>query len=135
MSKASFLFDLYEIFNSKKSTNFKKSANGNSIYYWLFFIIVLYIIAHIVLVYSTMFEKDITVSEKYIRPYSDGGKFRVIDDKGNTYIVADNIYLLEFNSADDYAKLEKGSTYRVYGYWFRFPFFSWFPIIYKVDKK
>ena len=36
-------------------------------------------------------------------------------------------------SADDYSKLEEGKTYKVYGYWFRFPMLSWFPRIYKIE--
>ena len=35
------------------------------------------------------------------------------------------MYLLEFNSADDYALIKEGETYKVYGYWFRFPLLSW----------
>jgi hypothetical protein len=120
---------LYEIFNVKKY------MNGRYTYYWLFLLLVLFVVGNIVLIYATKFEKNITISEKYVRPYGKSGRYRVVDDKDNTYTVGDNIFLLEFNSADDYAKLKEGVTYHVYGYWFRFPLFSWFPVIYKLDEK
>ena len=45
--------------------------------------------------------------------------------------IVDSIFLLEFNSADDYAQMKEGQTYKVNGYWFRLPLLSWFPKIYK----
>ena len=71
------------------------------------------------------------------------------------------MFLLEFHSADDYAMIIEGKKYntlisiqvilvihevaiininiiiiqyKVYGYWFRLPFMSWFPKIYKYKE-
>lgn len=98
----------------------------------LILIFVLYIVLSAILIYSSKFEKTISVSEKYIRA-SKSNPFRVVDDKNNTYIVTDSVYFLEFNSSDDYGLVQVGKTYKVYGYWFRLPFMSWFPMIYKFE--
>ena len=99
------------------------------IWIWIF---VLYIVISAMSVYLTTFEKTISISEKYVRP-SKRGSFRVIDNENNTYIVSDSVYFLEFNSSDDYGLVQVGNTYKVYGYWFRVPFMSWFPRIYKFE--
>ena len=95
-------------------------------------IVLLYIISSIIMIYFTKFEKTIRVSEKYIRP-SKYSNFRIVDDKNNTYIVTDSVFFLEFNSSDDYGIVQVGQTYKIYGYWFRLPFMSWFPMIYKLE--
>ena len=42
--------------------------------------------------------------------------------------------ILESNSADDYAMIKEGKKYKAHGYWFRLPFMSWFPKIYKYKE-
>jgi hypothetical protein len=109
---------------------FFKQANKN----WKYVIIVLiiWVVLACVSVYFTRFKKQITVKEKYIKP-GKHGKYRVVDDKGNNYDIVDNIFVLEFDSADDYGRVQVGQTYTVSGYWFRLPLLSWFPRIYAVS--
>ena len=87
-----------------------------------------------------MFEKEITITitigQKYVRP---AGRYRyshyqIVDTEGNNYVLGDSVFLLEFNSADDYAMIKEGKKYKVYRYWFRLPFMSWFPKIYKYKE-
>lgn len=97
----------------------------------LILLLVIWIICSILMIYSTQFTKTITIKEKYVKPQGRyGSRYRIIDENGNNYELTDSIFLLEFDSADDYSKLQEGKTYKVYGYWFRFPILSWFPRIY-----
>ena len=96
--------------------------------------ILIFVLLNIALIYGTRFTKTITVKEKYIRA-GQKSKYRIVDEDENVYELGDSFFLMEFDSADDYAKIDVNSSYKVYGYWFRLPIFSWFPIIYKFDKK
>lgn len=113
-------------------SNFKKFFRGDNYVNILILLLVIWIIGSILMIYSTTFTKTITIKEKYVKP-SKKSTYRIIDENGNNYELADSIFLLEFDSADDYSKLEEGKTYKVYGYWFRFPMLSWFPRIYKIE--
>merc|ERR1712146_747131 len=62
------------------------------------------------------------------------GHYQIVDTEGNNYVLGDSVFLLEFNSADDYAMIKEGKKYKVYGYWFRLPLMSWFPKIYKYKE-
>lgn len=94
-------------------------------------LVIIIVVVPVLSIILTRFEKTITVSEKYIKPGSKNTKYRIIDNNKNTYEIVDSIFLLEFNSADDYAQMKEGQTYKVNGYWFRLPLLSWFPKIYK----
>ena len=97
-------------------------------------LLLIYVLLNITLIYGSRFTKTITIKEKYIRA-GQRSRYRVVDQDDNVYELGDSFFLMEFDSADDYAKIDVNSSYKVYGYWFRLPIFSWFPIIYKFDKK
>lgn len=101
---------------------------------WLILVLIVWVVVSVVSVYFTQFTRTITIKEKYVKP-GKRGKFRIIDTNGENYEIVDNLFLLEFDSADDYGNIEVGGTYTVHGYWFRVPIFSWFPRIYKVKNK
>ena len=84
-------------------------------------------------IHFTKFEKIVTVTDKFVKPGSRSRStyYHVVDSNGDTYRLTDSLYLFEFNSSDDYARLKIGNRYKIYGYWFRYPIFSWFPMIYK----
>lgn len=113
--------------NILKSLDFTKLKTNTIV----IILITIIIIVPVLSILLTRFEKTITVSEKYIKPGSKNTKYRIIDNNKNTYEIVDSIFLLEFNSADDYAQMKEGQTYKVNGYWFRLPLLSWFPKIYK----
>ena len=97
-----------------------------------FILLAIIIISNITILFFTQTTKIITVKEKYIRAgrYST---FRIVDTNDESYELSDNILLMEFNSADDYAKMQVNQTYKVYAYSFRLPFLSMFPKIYKFE--
>ena len=108
--------------------------DGIKIYLYIFiFIIVIYYVIHFLSLFLTKFQKTIVVTEKYIKPYKNYSYYQFVDSNDKTYRLVDSIYLLEFNSGDDYAQLKVGKKYKIYGYWFRYPMFSWFPLVYKVS--
>ena len=116
--------------NILKSLDFTKLKTNTIV----IILITILIIVPVLSILLTRFEKTITVSEKYIKPGRKTTHYRIIDNKKNTYEIVDSIFLLEFNSADDYAEMKEGQTYKVNGYWFRLPLLSWFPKIYKFSS-
>ena len=104
------------------------------IYLYIFiFIILVYYIIHFLSIFFTKFQKTVVITEKYIKPIKNNSYYQFVDSNDKTYRLVDSIYLLEFNSGDDYAQLKVGKKYKIYGYWFRYPMFSWFPLVYKVS--
>mgnify|MGYP001313116066 CR=1 FL=1 len=116
--------------NILKSLDFTKLKTNTIV----IILITILIIVPVLSILLTRFEKTITVSEKYIKPGRKTTHYRIIDNNKNTYEIVDSIFLLEFNSADDYAQMKEGQTYKVNGYWFRLPLLSWFPKIYKFSS-
>jgi competence protein ComGC len=100
----------------------------------VFLILVVLVIVYVLSIYLTMFEKEITIGQKYVRPAGRSTYYQIVDTEGNSYILGDSVFLLEFNSADDYAIIKEGKKYKVYVYWFRLPLMSWFPKIYKYSE-
>ena len=102
-------------------------------YHIAIFLLIVIMISNITILFFTQTTKIITVKEKYIRSgrYST---FRIVDTNDESYELADNIMLMEFNSADDYAKMQVNQKYKVYMYSFRFPLLSMFPKIYKFES-
>ena len=116
--------------NIMKSLDFTKFKTNTIV----IVLVIILVIVPVLSILLTRFEKTITVSEKYIKPGRRATHYRIIDNKKNTYEIVDSIFLLEFNSADDYAQMKEGQTYKVSGYWFRLPLLSWFPKIYKFSS-
>ena len=108
-----------------------KTKNQNLFYISL--VLFIFFILHILGLYFTKFEKTITIADKFVKPGNKKSNYTVIDNNDNTYTITDNILLWEFNSGDDYAEMKIGKTYKVYGYWFRYPMFGFFPKIYKYE--
>lgn len=62
-----------------------------------------------------------------------GHEYRVYTDCG-TYIMEDQATRLNFNSADNYGRLEVGKTYEIVGSGYRIPFLSMFKAINSVKE-
>ena len=116
--------------NILKSLDFAKLKTNTII----LILVIIFVIVPVLSILFTRFERTITVSEKYIKPGRRRTHYRIIDNNKKTYEIVDSIFLLEFNSADDYAQMKEGQTYKVNGYWFRLPLLSWFPKIYKFSS-
>lgn len=115
---------------------FKKNMfNDNKIYFYIFiFLIIIYFIIHFLSINFTKFQKTVVITEKYIKPSKNYSYYQFVDSNDITYRLVDSVYLQEFNSSDDYAQLKVGKRYKIYGYWYRYPIFSWFPLVYKVSE-
>ena len=96
----------------------------------IFLILVILVILYVLSIYLTMFEKEITRGQKYVRPAGRYSYYQIVDTEEN-YSLGDSVFSMKFNSADDYAMIKEGKKYKVHGYWFRLPLMSWFPNIYK----
>lgn len=109
----------------------------NITFYLIIFATIIFLISfvfRITLILFTRFQKTITVSEKYVRPSNKSVRYHVIDNDYNNYQLVDSVFLMEFDSGSDYAKLKPGQTYKVHGYGFRYPMLSMYPRIYKVEQ-
>lgn len=106
----------------------------NKSYNIILYLLALLVVIRLLSIYLTKFTKTVTVTEKYVRPGYRKSRYHFVDSENNNYILQDNLLLLEFDSADDYAKLQVNNTYKIHGYWFRLPLLSWFPSVYKVSK-
>lgn len=113
-------------------TNFDKLLINLGIGFLIFILLV-----PIIFYYSTSFEKDITIKEKYTsQVYGRYGTstplYYIVSSDDITYQIVDMWWMFDFNSIDDYAKLNVGKTYHVKGYGKRIPFFSMVNKIYDI---
>ena len=99
----------------------------------LFILILAAIIFNIVLYYTTHFEKTITIKDKYTRYRRHSSNYHVVDTDNNIYQVGNVWFKLDFNRAEDFAKLEKGKKYKVEGYGIRVPMIDMYKNIYQID--
>ena len=113
----------------------EKDSGSWIIYFYLSILIAIFIL-NFVYVYSTRFERTITIKEKY--NYASGGSRNltvsntVMDETGNVYVIGNSLPLLHFTAAEILMKIEKDKTYRVQGYGWRIPILGMFPRITKL---
>ena len=90
----------------------------------------------IIFYYSTSFEKDIIVKEKYTSQvygkYSTRPIYYVVSSDDTTYQLINMWWKFDFNVMDDYAKLNVGKTYHVKGYGKHIPFLGMVYNIYDI---
>jgi hypothetical protein len=113
------------------------SAQYDMLRFYVFFVTIVLLVSfvsHVLAILFTRFQKKITVSEKYVKPSYKKTYYHFVDADENNYQLKDSLFLWEFDSGNDYAKLKPGQSYQVHGYWFRFPLFSWYPQIYKLER-
>lgn len=93
----------------------------------------LQVLVDVLLVVFTRFERTITVKSK--EPYStgEGRSFTtrnvVSDSEGRLYSVRSAPLLLHFSSAEVFATLKEGATFKVAGYGVRVPLLGWYPTL------
>ena len=68
------------------------------------------LLLYVLSVYLTTFEKEVTIGQKCARPAGGSTYCQVVDAEGNSYVLGDSVFLLEFNSADDYAMIKEGKN-------------------------
>lgn len=87
------------------------------------------ILVNVIYVYSTRFERTITVKEKH--EYATGKYMRntILDENSNAYQVSSSIPLLHFTDAETWLHLEKNNKYTISGYGWRVPILGMYPNI------
>lgn len=79
-------------------------------------------------------EREITVTDKYIKRSGEADIYLIVDENKNTYKITDLFFKFKFNSTDLYNELEKGNTYKVKTSGFRIKILSQYPNINKIEK-
>ena len=51
-----------------------------------FIILVVLVILYVLSIYLTMFEKEITIGQKYVRPAGRYSHYQIVDTEGNNYM-------------------------------------------------
>ena len=115
--------------------NFLKGKN-NYFQYLLILLafLLLTVIVDVALYFTTHFEKEITISNKYIRTTRRSSRYHLVDQKDENYRVNNLWFKGDFNRGDDYGLLKEGNTYKVKGYGIRVPVLNMYKNIYSVKK-
>jgi len=79
-------------------------------------------------------EREITVTDKYIKRSGEADIYLIVDENKNTYKITDLFFKFKFNSTDLYNELEKGNTYKVKTSGFRIKILSQYPNINEIEK-
>ena len=84
-------------------------------------LVILFMLMHMVYVYSTRFTKRITVQRTYTSLESESRNsirttYHVVATSGHVYDVSNSFWLWSWGAADKWAALQKGKTYTVSGY-------------------
>lgn len=111
--------------------NFFKKNQWNIFFIILAFLL-LRLIIDVILFYTTQFEKQITVSNKYHLQRSS--RYHVVTKNGTNYRVTNVWFKGDFNRGDKYGILENEKSYLVKGYGIRIPLLNMYKNIYSVKK-
>ena len=106
-------------------------SNIGFIVFIIIFIVVLF--AGVINYIFNSFEITITIKDKYIKSYRQT-TYTVVDTNNNIYNVNNAWFIGDFNKAEDYNLMDKGSTYKVKGFGFRVDMLGWYPTIYNIQK-
>lgn len=106
-------------------------------------ILILAVIVGVIAVVSVNYyhEKNytVTVTEKAVKNYEDGSKFLIFtkteEGEIRTFRLEDDMWLLQFDSADKYAQIHIGHTYTFTTVGWRIPFFSAYENIIGIEEK
>jgi hypothetical protein len=111
-----------------------KKNNYFDFNYMILYILIIFFIINIIYVYSTYFEKEITIKNLSNLRGKKNLMNSVIDNKNNVYKVDNSIYYGFFSSAELYSSLEENTKYKIKGYGLRIPFLLMFPNIISAEK-
>jgi hypothetical protein len=76
----------------------------------------------------------ITIKEKWTKVINERGLYLFSDTNDNVYSIQDTFWHLDYSSANRYAMIECGSTYRIWLFGVRMPFFSLYENAYRIEK-
>ena len=115
----------------------RKNGGGKAIGAIVIAILVLVIGIGMVKSYYSEKTYQISVTEKDIKNYGDGGKFLVFaeleDGTIRVFSIEDTLIKGRWDSADDYARIHVGESYTVTVIGWRVPFLSWYENIIEIQ--
>ena len=115
----------------------RKNGGGKAIGAIVIAILVLVIGIGMVKSYYSEKTYQISVTEKDIKNYGDGGKFLVFaeleDGTIRVFSIEDTLIKGRWDSADDYARIQVGESYTVTVIGWRVPFLSWYENIIEIQ--
>ena len=120
-----------------------RNSYSRGIDFWKVAIIVAIIVAIVIVIpscssYFTTKGYTVTVTDKNIKNYSESSKFLVFTklENGETkvFYIGDSLFKGRWNSADNYADIEVGKTYKIEVIGWRIPFLSSYENIIKFKK-
>ena len=115
--------------------NFFKKQNNYRFYIIIIVVLLLLsVLVDLALYFTTHFEKEISVSNKYVRTTRRSSKYHVVDQNDENYRVTNVWFKGDFNRGDRYGILKEGKTYKVKGYGIRIPVLNMYKNIYSVEK-
>jgi len=80
---------------------------------------------------------EVTVKEKWTKVVSNGdsstGRYLFSTTSGEVFSIQDTLWHGDFSSANRYARIEPGKTYRIWLFGIRFPFFSLYQNAYRIE--
>ena len=115
--------------------NFFKKQNNYRFYIIIFVVLLLLsVLVDLALYFTTHFEKEISVSNKYVRTTRRSSKYHVVDQNDENYRVTNVWFKGDFNRGDDYGILKEGQSYTIKGYGIRIPVLNMYKNIYSVEK-
>ena len=59
--------------------------------------LIVIILVVLVIAYAQMFEKEITIGQKYVGTSGGSTHYQVVDTEGNNYVLGDSVYLLDIS--------------------------------------
>ena len=92
-----------------------------------------YLVASLVVVYGTRFEKTITVNRTYTGTRKRDTQYFVESTEGEVFEVESALLLGFFTPAEVWNEMQVGRTYVVQGFGFRVGILRWYPRIVGVD--
>lgn len=116
-----------------------KLYNSNNLtkFQYVIILVISFITIHVIYVYSTRFERTITIKDKHTfstegnvySKYSTAIKNTVSDENGIIYEISSSFPLLHFRAAEILLNIEKNKKYKISGYGWRIPILGIFPNI------
>lgn len=103
------------------------------IYITILIILSIIVIVPCTLEYVDEKQIEITISDKYTK--GDKGRYFIVDNNDNAYVIKDLFFKGKFNSTDIYNKLKIGCTYKVKVSGIRIHFLSMYQNINEIIKE
>jgi len=78
------------------------------------------------------FDREITVKEKYTKLEDGETMYMITDTSNNIYKVENSFWWRQYNRAEEWNKVDRGSKYYVEGSGIRNGYMGWYPKVYRI---